>query len=371
VVYRRDDEFCAWPHTSGFWETAEGHFVLGFKRDKVTYDTSGEVHHTSIATRRTYELVTVRSEDRGRTWSDDVVRLGGDKSYTEEWIRSLGPQDFSEHAPLDFTNKDILVASYSMPRYGLPTSKSWMRLSTDGGRSWHRPIMMQEVGLPALSAVNASIVRADGRHLIFLFTVSPDAMVRRPVVYASLDDGSNFTYLSHITPKLDDGATDGPWEGMENPAFAGHRWFYPKPVLLADGTILCALRCQRDPTSVMWTEIFQSDDGGLTWRFLSRVNDWGAPGALVAMGDGRIVCVYGYRLPPSGIRARVSEDKGRSWGPEIILRDDGGSWDVGYPNAVEATPGRILATYYINCRDDPVQRNGGVRHIAQTVFSPD
>ena len=89
------------------------------------------------------------------------------------------------------------------------------------------------------------------------------------------------------------------------------------------------------------------------------------------MRDGRIVCVYGYRLPPFGVRARISEDDGRTWGREWILRDDGGSWDLGYPRVTEHATGKLLTVYYMNCRDDPVQMNGGVRHIAQTMFTPD
>src|SRR5690606_19465325 len=105
--------------------------------------------------------------------------------------------------------------------------------------------------------------------------------------------------------------------------------------------------------------------------FRSRVNDFGAPGSLVAMADGRLVVVYGYRLPPYGIRAVVSEDGGRSWGPEIVVRDARGSWDLGYPNAVEAAPGRSGVIYYFTERDDTVQADGGVRHIARSLFVPE
>ncbi|MEI9852739.1 MAG: sialidase family protein [Sphingomonas sp.] len=66
---------------------------------------------------------------------------------------------------------------------------------------------------------------------------------------------------------------------------------------------------------VMWTEVYASDDGGDSWDFLSRVNDFGAPGSLVVKKDGRLVMVYGYRLMPSGVRAAVSEDGGRTLGP--------------------------------------------------------
>ena len=71
--------------------------------------------------------------------------------------------------------------------------------------------------------------------------------------------------------------------------------------------------------------------------------------------------------------------RGRSLGKLIlglrIVRDDGGSWDVGYPNAYEVEPGRIGAIYYFNSKDDPMQvvggSKGGVRHIARSIFTVD
>jgi hypothetical protein len=67
----------------------------------------------------------------------------------------------------------------------------------------------------------------------------------------------------------------------------------------------------------------------------------------------------------------VSEDGGKTWGPELIVRDDGGSWDLGYPNAWETDDGKIGTIYYFNSKDDPVQVNGGVRHIVRSIFSID
>ena len=63
----------------------------------------------------------------------------------------------------------------------------------------------------------------------------------------------------------------------------------PRGYMLSNGWIICITRCQRDPTGVMWSELFYSDDGGESWGFLSRVNDYGAPCSLVIMPDGRIV----------------------------------------------------------------------------------
>jgi hypothetical protein len=80
--------------------------------------------------------------------------------------------------------------------------------------------------------------------------------------------------------------------------------------------------------------------------------------------------IYGYRRPPYGIRARVSEDGGATWGQELILRDDGGSRDLGYPRAVEVRPGEVLASYYFHDADGPGGHKDATRYIAGTILRP-
>ena len=187
-------------------------------------------------------------------------------------------------------------------------------------------------------------------------------------MYASPDSGRSWTFLSYMSPVPED---DSKFVDPDvDKRFGTHRWYHPRPLLLQDGRIVATMRCQRDPRKLFWSEMFESLDGGRSWHYLSRINDWGAPSDVVQLPDGRIVCVYGYRLAPYGIRARVSEDGGASWGLEIVLREDGGSWDLGYPRILSLGDGRVLAIYYMNRKDDAVQVNGGVRHIAYTIFRP-
>jgi hypothetical protein len=367
IVYRNDREFAGWPFISGFWTTAEGHYVVAFKKKDADYRRPEDVHHDEVA-KVGPKMVTLRSRDRGRSWDAASLQVLFDLSANQEEIFT-GPQDYTSEPRLDFTDSNVLVASGATPDYFRPHSRAWIRVSADGGYTWRRPILAPNVGLPSLTGHASPLVRPDGVCLLFMTTVSADGWKRRPVVYASVDGGAFWTFLSMMTPAADDGAADS--ERNVGLRFGAHRYFYPRGILLPGGRIVAAVRCQRDPTSVLWTEIFASDDGGLTWGFLSRVNDWGAPGDLVRMADGRIACVYGYRLPPFGIRARISTDDGRTWGREIVLRDDGGSWDLGYPRVVEPEPGHLLAVYYMNCKNDPIQMNGGVRHIAQTLFVPE
>ena len=47
----------------------------------------------------------------------------------------------------------------------------------------------------------------------------------------------------------------------------------------------------------------------------------------------------------SRIIARFSSDEGKTWGPEIILRE-GIETDIGYPQMVQKNDGRIVTIYY-------------------------
>ncbi|MEJ8574000.1 sialidase family protein [Microbaculum marinum] len=367
IVIRREDAFCGWPFYCGLWRVANGDLVAGFKMVAASYRDEAEIAHDRLTYRRG-DLVLIRSGDNGASWNDDdlvhVHRL--DINATE--ILSQGPRDYRTEGPLDFSSPDTLIMSGAVPAFLKPDSQAWLRASTDGGRTWRRHILLPMGGFPALSGSGSSMVRSDGMNLIGLAMTTDDGWVNRPLVYGSRD-GTEWHFVSFITPRPDDSQSLSRREG--NFIFGAIGQFYPRLIAMQDGRILASVRFQRDARNVIWTDIYRSEDGGLTWHYLSRVSEWGAPGDLVQLRDGRVVCVYGYRVNPPGIRARVSEDFGATWGGEIILRDDGGSWDLGYPRIIEHEPGRVLAIYYMNRADDPIQMNGGVRHIAQTTFMPD
>lgn len=98
--------------------------------------------------------------------------------------------------------------------------------------------------------------------------------------------------------------------------------------------------------------IYQSEshDGGYTWGDARQLPVWGYPSHCISLHDGRLIMVYGYRKPPFGIRARLSDDEGLTWGEEIAIRDDlsgaHDGWNLGYPSVIEYEPGRLYVAYY-------------------------
>ena len=158
-------------------------------------------------------------------------------------------------------------------------------------------------------------------------------------------------------------------------------------VEVAPGKVLGNLRhtCRwgNPPETRFYSLEVWSEDGGISWTYPVESSFQGYPNHLLKLRDSRILCTYGYRLEPMGVRALISEDGGATWDleHEYVLRDDGGTvsneWppekrpppgfggaDVGYPVSAELDDGRILTTYYITPSD-------GTTHVAVTHWHPD
>jgi hypothetical protein len=110
----------------------------------------------------------------------------------------------------------------------------------------------------------------------------------------------------------------------------------------------------------------RSTDGGKTFQPWQGMGFQGHPLHALRLPDDRVLLTYGYRHAPLGIRARVlnAECTDFATAPEIVLRDDGGTFDLGYPWAVLLDDRRVLVTYYFNVGQ-------GIQHIAGTILALD
>ena len=162
------------------------------------------------------------------------------------------------------------------------------------------------------------------------------------VAYALTEHHGPSNRYTYIVFSGDSGKTwDAPVVVVDNP----ERIFgEPDIAEVAPGELYCILRCGRR----VYLHGCRSLDGGRTWSAPEQTAMDGHPGQLLVLRDGRLLCTYGLRREPFGIRMSLSEDRGRTWRTdrEIVVRDDLPNGDLGYPTTIEYEPGRLFVCYY-------------------------
>jgi len=230
--------------------------------------------------------------------------------------------------------------------------KLFVQRSSDKGQTWER----QEWVVPGVGCITAfprSTQLADAAILVPVYGVDPSGKRHQNYVWRSADDGKSWQLLNM--------ASDLSGSVGSETAF----------VEVSPGCVLAHTRTENGYLMESW-----SNDSGITWTHPLRTEIWGYPPHLLRLRDGRILCSFGYRRDPMGVRAILSEDGGRSWdiGNVRILRDDGGTpnefrpkeagggSDLGYPISTQLSDGSILTVYYITLKD-------GITHSVATRWN--
>ncbi len=215
---------------------------------------------------------------------------------------------------------------------------TWIIRSTDGGRTWSDKIDCG-VGSP-----HGPTQLSDGRLLFIGNRKSQSIDVRTagaayaPVLCAceSADDGLTWRWLTDIPQRAGD------------PLGCYHE---PHAVQAPDGRIVVHIRHHgsRDTGHILQSE---SSDGGRSFSVPRDTGLVGLPAHLLRLRDGRLLTTYGYRILPSGNRASLSEDGGRTWGAPMILDEKPVARDLGYPSTVELADGSFLTVWYERLPED-------------------
>ncbi|MCY3834754.1 MAG: sialidase family protein [Chloroflexi bacterium] len=358
LIFRDPGRFAGWPANYGIWRWGD-EIVIGFT---VGAHKTVERGH-AIDKSQPVTNAQARSLDRGATWQLEEFAgarpSGRGLSADEHMNESLRLAEVMDEKsatipsePLDFQHPDFAMM---VARTGLkPGVFSFFYVSSDRCRSWAGPYRLPLFGTPGIAARTDYLIQGEQSALLFLSANKGDGEEGKTICVRTDDGGMTFELLSSVS---------------QEPSGKGDFATMPSTIQLPGGRLLSVLRCRKGARGFSWFDLYASDDGGLSWRFLNRPVEFqrrghaGNPPCLKQHPDGRLLLMYGNRDRYS-ICARISVDQGASWSDEIVLRGGGGSWDLGYVRAVVLDDGTVVAVYYFNDRPD------GERFIEATLWKP-
>ena len=351
VIYQDKNFYSAFP---SIVRRPDGELLVAFRRapNRMLLGESGNSH-----TDPNSQLVLVRSRDGGKDWSRSPELIyahpfGGSQDPCIVQLRdgtlvcsSYGWAQLPPEAAARRTNSGRAGNFVFMGGYLLR--------STDGGHAWQNPITPMHVpsdstidvfGRPTPAFNRGAMCEGKHGRLYWAVAASNSGTPAREEIQLliSSDKGGTWNYSCPLAtdPKVNFNETS----------------LYETP----KGDLIAFLRTENFADH---TAVARSIDHGKSFAPWQDAGFQGHPHYALRLPDKRVLLVYGYRHAPFGIRARVldAECANFATAQEIVLRDDGGNADLGYPWATLLSKNRALVVYYFNVRD-------GTRHIAGTIL---
>lgn len=355
VIYNDSTYYSAFPSVV---KKKDDEFLLAFRRapNRIIFGEKGSNHVDPNS-----YLVGMTSKD-GENWTPEPRLI-----YAHAFGGSQDP------CLLRLKDGTLLCASYGWA-FLRPEAKSsdkvfthggnvaflggYLVRSTDDGKTWQGPVYPPHVegdvretpmGKPLPAYNRGALYEGKNGHIYWSVAVSlPNSEGKSKIG-------------NHLLISKDKGLT----------------WAYSAPVAVDDKVVFNEASVYETPKgdiiSFLRTADFEdfaciarSADGGKTFSKWQSMGFKGHPLQALRLPDNRVLLVYGYRHKPYGIRARIlnAECTDFETAREIVLREDGGNGDLGYPWAVQLGKNRVLVTYYYNI-------DQGTRHIAGTILQID
>jgi sialidase-1 len=304
-------------------------------------------------------LVAVRSKDGGATWSPTP-----DLIYAHAFGGSQDPclLQLRDGTLLCMTYGWTFVRPDGMSKLQAPflenfpgsiSNGGYYVRSTDHGKSWTGPFYPPHIAPEILHDAYGNPLPAYNRGAL---TEGRDGRIYW--VVAACDSLKPSKVSTHLLISSDHGLT---WKyscpvASDAKASFNETSVYETP----KGDLVAFLRSEEYGDQAC---IARSTDGGKSFQPWQGMGFQGHPLHALRLPDNRVLLTYGYRHKPLGIRARIlnAECTDFATAPEVVLRDDGGTTDLGYSWSVQLDPTHVLVTYYFN-------QVGGLQHIAGTIL---
>lgn len=351
IIYEDDRFYSSFPSVI---RKPDGEFLLAFRRapERKGFGEKGTNHVDPNS-----YLVALRSKD-GENWTKEPELI-----YAHAFGGSQDP------CLIQLSDGSILCASYGWaflrPDAAANEKKNYFNSgiatflggylvrSTDGAKTWQGPIYPPHIEPEINVSPLGNPIPAYNRGAMY---EGKDGSIFW--VVASSDSNSPKKTSNHLIVSEDKGLT---WE-YSSPVAVDEKVSFNEASIYETikGDLVAFLRTANFDDQAV---IARSTDGGKTFQPWESMGFQGHPLQALRLPDDRVLLVYGYRHQPYGIRARILNPECTDFAtaPEIVLREDGGSTDIGYPWAVMMDEQHVLVTYYFNI-------DNGTRHIAGTIL---
>ncbi len=345
-VYYEKGRFGGWPANNGIW-TWGNEILVGFA--KGYHKDLGPTMH-NIDREKPEVSMFARSLDGGETWNiedpsiDGVLVARGPSLHGTEPVYTNRMEPSLLTSPINFKHPDFAMA---IKFIDFNSGPSVFYSSYDRGHTWKGPYKLEVSGSSKVISRTNYVVIDKNTCLAFMSFPKENNEEGRPVCVITKDGGLSWNLVGKIGPEP---------EGFG---------IMPSGVILSDSNYLVTIRRRED--THRWIDAYASADAGKTWSLMTPpVNDLGEgnPPSLIKLKDGRLCLTYGVRSEPYRICAKTSSDDGKSWSPEIVLRNDGSGRDIGYVRSTQRPDGKVVTLYYFQDKNKPE------RYIASTIWNP-
>lgn len=322
VVYADATMYAGWPANHGAWQWGD-EFLVGFLRGPYKRKSMHNIGEP-------FEKMLARSMDGGQTWAIespgvDFEGIGGtpapEFSLSTDIIRVCGVYDHGG----DYC--DEAGAFYG---------------SSNLGKTWHGPFAFTGIEIGD-GMLNTSRTRVLG-DLVFM-SAGQAKFWGTDYTFVARHDGHAFKRIGTVCE--DDARAVMP------------------AVAKVGGRIVAIMRRRKSGQRGGWIDAYGSDDGGVSWRFLSFVGSTGGhngnPSALISLDDGQLLAAFGNRDEGCMVGA-LSSDAGETWQAIMIRESERDDVDIGYPQLLKRSDGTPVCIYYWTSVDHPQQ------HIAATAI---
>lgn len=345
-VYYEEGRFAGWPANHGIWNYGN-EIVVGF----VASDHKAQKGHTydRLIPRDKYG----RSLDGGLTWTIEDAYHRGQTGwrYNNRLADDVKVEPTTLTEKIDFSHPDLAL---TFLRQTNSTGPSHFYYSYNRGKQWNGPYMLPNFGTKGVATRTDYIVDGPDQLTAFLTVAKSNEREGRVLCVRTEDGGLTWNKLGFLGPEP---------EKFE---------IMPSSVRVGEKGFLTLVRA-RTVDSKSSIASYVSKDDGRSWKKIDpAVEDTGkggSPPALVRMQNNDLALGYIVRQPTgSRVCVKFSSDDGQTWGPEIILRQDGATTDAGYPKMIQRPDGKLVIVYYWN--HAILRPESPYRYIAATVFDP-